>query len=702
MREMIPTTRDLVAAAVAAGLVVGLWGSGALRALDRPAADLLVRCAHRPVPAAVPVAVVAIDDDAVAAEGALPWPRERLARLVTAAQGAGAKAVVLDILVPDPGDEAGDRALALALDGLPTVLAAALERPGRWLLPLERFGGAAHAAHSHAEIGPDGVVRTLASSKQADGVALPALAVAAARHLGWLTALAPGAPLHLDFVPSPFAIPTAGASELLAGRVPAELLAGRVVFIGVTATGATDQLIVPIARSTPAPGVLVHASATAALVSGGLLQPAGIGSVLGWSLVLALAVQVLRSRYGRLRLLAVTAVAAAGLAAAALLLHLTGRLAPPVTMLTAVAASAVVREATESRQARRRADELLAGLARSRDAGEPRHRPAGAAERLSLVQQLQDEAVRDLDLRRALLEGLDEGVVFWDGAGVAVLSNPAAARLWGGPPLRSEMPGNGDPQIVQRDGRDLELRTTPLRDGLLGLIRDVTAERTLERRRREMQRLISHELRTPLGSLAGFGRMLQRYELDRDEVLRVATLICGEADRLSQTVSTFLDLERLDAGRPPGEVSRVDLAVVARGRLEVLAGAAAGRSQDLRWDDRGPAPVAGVATLLERVVDNLVGNAIKHPPPGTAIHVTVRCEGTDAVLEVSDDGPGISPDARSQIFERFYRAPGAAGGSGLGLALVRDVVTWHGGCITVDDRPGGGACFTVRLPLEDA
>ncbi len=692
--------QDLATAALAAAVTTMLWYTGPLRALDRPAADLLLRAAHRSTPAAVPVAVVALDDASVAAEGPLPWPRARLARLVEAARSAGAEAVVLDILLADPGDEAGDRALAQALGQGPAILAAALREPGRWLLPHWRFGGAERAAHTHAEVGPDGVVRVVAASKQAGDIALPALPVAVARQLGWRESVAPGTALRPDFVPSPRRIAVVSAATLM--RHPDTVaLAGRVALIGVTATGATDQFVVPTAPRTPSPGVLVHASAATAIAAGGLLRPSGMTSVFAWCLTLALATQLLRSRSGRLHPAAPAAVALGGLVAAALLLHFARHLAPPATMLAAVAVSVVARETVESRRTRHQADRLLASLvAATGDGPEPRA-PTGAGERLETVSRLQRTVLRDLELRRTLLEGMEEGVVLWSTSEDPLLVNPAAHTLWGGTPALTEMPEDGVTNVLRRGDRYLEVRASRLGSERLGLLRDITAERQLEQRRREMQRLMSHELRTPLGSLAGFARMLERYELSREEILRVAGTITAEAERLGSTVTTFLDLERLEAGQLDVQPVQLELVDLVGRRLQVLRGAAEARQQALELEASGTLLVMGVPGLIERVLDNLVGNALKHPPPGTPVSIRLSREDGSAVIEVSDAGPGVPEEARSRLFERFFRGPGAAGGSGLGLAFAHEVVTWHGGCIQVDESPEGGARFTVRLPLAE-
>jgi two-component system OmpR family sensor kinase len=114
--------------------------------------------------------------------------------------------------------------------------------------------------------------------------------------------------------------------------------------------------------------------------------------------------------------------------------------------------------------------------------------------------------------------------------------------------------------------------------------------------------------------------------------------------------------------------------------------------------------VEGVGDDLHRVVGNLVENALVHTPSGTPVTVSVRREGDDAVLEVSDRGPGIPPELRERIFNRFTR--GAANpttrGSGLGLSIVRAVAQAHGGRVELGGAGGGGARFTVTLPVSEA
>jgi signal transduction histidine kinase len=142
----------------------------------------------------------------------------------------------------------------------------------------------------------------------------------------------------------------------------------------------------------------------------------------------------------------------------------------------------------------------------------------------------------------------------------------------------------------------------------------------------------------------------------------------------------------------------VDLGDVAAEGAGSLVKTAAGRGVRLALDPE-PAIVDGDGARLRQLIVILVDNAIRHSPRGGAVRVSVRSDDREAVLEVDDDGPGIRPEDMPHVFERFWRAPGAAaGGTGLGLAIAKSIGDLHEGRIIVTNRPGGGARFIVRLP----
>jgi signal transduction histidine kinase len=701
----IKRLQSLLLALAATVLSAASWVLGWLPPMERATGDLLLRSSSRGVGREPGVVAVLIDDLAVERYGPLPWPRDRLANLVDAVEGAGARGLVVDLLLADQTDLEADLSLADALGGIPHVLAAAFDRDGGWLLPIEDFGGASTAAHAYGEVGPDGVVRTIAATKQRHGLALPALALAAAQLLEPDLAIETGFELRPEFRPAPQDLPAVSAASVLEGVHDPGELTDRVVFVGIAATGAGDQFVVPTGpRHTPVPGVLAHASAAASIVHDRLIRVPGWGWALTAAFVLSYGVQLFRDRRGEFDFAVFAALVAGIILIAIMALRFGLVLVPATSMLTAVVLSALLRETVESRTARRESGRLLQAVL-EHIGGPPLPVPRTAAGRLDALRHLQNSVLEDDARRQALLEGMDEGVALWNADGDVVLSNPAIERLWGGPPTLREVtpdPETEGPLLLNRGSRRLAIGLTDLGRGHLAIIRDVTAEHTLEQRRREMQRLVSHELKTPLASIAGFGESLERYELDGEEQRRVASLIRGEAQRLQEMVTVFLDLERLGGGHWEGAAEVVDVSQRVASRLEVLDAAARVKEITIKPSLPEGCHTWGVPALLDRVVDNLVGNAIKYTENGDEIEVEVSRSSNRVCLVVRDHGPGIPEKGMARVFDRFYRVPGTEGsGAGLGLALVKEVVDWHGGCITINSEMAVGSAFTVSLPTTE-
>ncbi len=234
--------------------------------------------------------------------------------------------------------------------------------------------------------------------------------------------------------------------------------------------------------------------------------------------------------------------------------------------------------------------------------------------------------------------------------------------------------------------------------------------RTLEqmlrplRQQREFVADASHELRTPLTSVIANLELLQASigAPGREEELAMVDGALRSSKRMSRLVSDLLLLARADAGRIGARV-RCDLTEIARNAAAEVAPTIGER--ELRVDNRSSLLVDANPDELHRLVVNLIDNAARHTPPGSTIQVRLYVSGRDAVLEVADDGPGVPPEMREQIFDRFVRGDGPAdtavrGGSGLGLAIVRAVARSHGGSAEVTDSESNGALFRVRLPLR--
>lgn len=202
----------------------------------------------------------------------------------------------------------------------------------------------------------------------------------------------------------------------------------------------------------------------------------------------------------------------------------------------------------------------------------------------------------------------------------------------------------------------------------------------------------AHELRTPLTIL--------RTQIDMIEDRDLAQSLRNDVESMSRLVNQLLEIAELDTFQVNDD-EVADLTAVATEIAAYLAPIALSRGKTVAVAGaEAPVPVRGNAEAIGRAVRNLVENALAHTPPGTAVDIEV---GADGVLCVSDCGPGVAPADREVIFRRFWRRdrrrPGSAG---LGLSIVARIAEMHGGTVSVGDRPGGGAAFTLRFPRRAA
>ena len=261
-----------------------------------------------------------------------------------------------------------------------------------------------------------------------------------------------------------------------------------------------------------------------------------------------------------------------------------------------------------------------------------------------------------------------------------------------------------------------------LYSGLEEKVRDRTKE--LEQANRRMQELdqlkshflstVSHELRTPLTSIKAYAEiLLDTSNLQPEMGTRFLSIIEKEADRMSRLISDLLDLTKIESGTANWMMSNSDLGEIVIRSVAVLAPNAVEKRIELRVTASEPQPVWADADRLEEVITNLVGNAVKFCSHGGRIEVKVErttTSGPDSDLSgnyvrvaVADNGPGIRPDERDRVFEKFYQGTknrSAASGTGLGLAISREIVLHHKGELWVDAEPGVGSTFYFTLPLQ--
>jgi PAS domain S-box-containing protein len=281
-------------------------------------------------------------------------------------------------------------------------------------------------------------------------------------------------------------------------------------------------------------------------------------------------------------------------------------------------------------------------------------------------------------------------------------------------------------EALHRDGHRFpaELSIVPVKTAagtmFSGFVRDITErrraqedlERALElereatRQLRELDEMkntflqaVSHDLRTPLAAILGLAVTLERGEvpLEAHETQDLARRIAGNARKLDRLVTNLLDMDRLARGIVTPKLAPTDVGALVRRLLAETQALGDRRSQT----DVHPVVVSVDAAKVERIVENLLANAARYAPEDATVWVSVRAHDGGVLILVEDDGPGIPPELREEIFEPFRQGPDAprhSPGVGVGLTLVRRFAELHGGRAWVQERRGGGASFRVFLP----
>jgi signal transduction histidine kinase len=274
------------------------------------------------------------------------------------------------------------------------------------------------------------------------------------------------------------------------------------------------------------------------------------------------------------------------------------------------------------------------------------------------------------------------------GLGFAVLST---ACWWLSDHL-SPAPRSGTPALYWETGTHL------LAYLVMGL--GVAELRAALQRQRDLLRVVSHDLRSPLGAMMGQAELLARH-VDRDSWAAArAAAIVRAGQRMNAMIQDLVDAAR---ERPRLDLQPVELRPFLGELLVRMSASLPCHRVDLELGD-GPLVVEADPARLERIVVNLLTNALRYSPDSERVLVTAELAGSRVVLSVVDHGPGIAPEDRVHLFERYHRGRASVGTEGVGLGLhgTRLLVQAHRGRIRVDDTPGGGAAFRVELPRAEA
>ena len=227
--------------------------------------------------------------------------------------------------------------------------------------------------------------------------------------------------------------------------------------------------------------------------------------------------------------------------------------------------------------------------------------------------------------------------------------------------------------------------------------------RESERLKSDLVNTVSHELRTPLSGVLGFTKLLLTREFDSETRRHYLGIVDAQARRLSQLIDDFLDVRTIEEGRFDRARDLVDLGTLLRDEATLYSLQSEKHELALDLPDT-PLPVMGNADRLRQVIGNLLSNAIKYSPQGGLVQVTASVRGDAVRFEVRDEGIGIPTEQQPRIFTKFFRADAAASGitgTGLGLAVSRDIVESHGGQIGFMSAEGEGTTFFVELPGAD-
>ncbi len=707
-----------------------LQSSGLTGRLDNQlldSASSLVQLAHSD-----DIVLVAIDDRSLAEVSAWPWPRSTHADLIDRLNEAGARAIVLDVLFVENGIAEDDAALAQAMARagntvLPHTFTARPDvRTGvDPLYPLpELRSAAAGVGHVVAEPDADGILRRFELITATDQGEYPHLALEVLDLIGQSTdQFRPGQTALIPFPPDNLFV-TYSASQVLNGEAVAEYFDGKIVLIGATAQGMGDRYSVASGDVGLMTGVETQGNLLNALMADIVIDPAGEGARTALAII-TLFILFAAFWYVSPKIsLTVTLSLVFGVLAICLslltLAHIWLPVAPVVIMIgLAYPLWSWRRLSHVSRYLDREAARMMRGNESVSHGGNSGRRKIQGMEyvarQVERVRGLITSIEGSLAFLRQVIEAAPDAMIVIDGNGKVQMLNAKADQIfpdWDAQdPLslddlfqfgRASAQRDGD-ELLTEDGRIFLIAKAPLGslpqadDALTGdilALREITDLRRLDQERKQMLEFLSHDMRTPQVAIIGLTRKPDKSPHGPDTMARIKK----QAERTLKLADDFVQLARLESPELQLEDSDISALIEeACDRAYVLA-----EAKQIRIEQQLPAEpcFADVdASLIARMLDNLIGNAVKYSPQDSRITVKlgVTPKGTHQIF-VSDEGAGL-PEARiKDPFARFgAHATHAGPSAGLGLALVKKVVDAHSGTIEVTSQPGSGTQFAITL-----
>jgi len=339
-------------------------------------------------------------------------------------------------------------------------------------------------------------------------------------------------------------------------------------------------------------------------------------------------------------------------------------------------------------------------------------------QRIRLDEQF-TEIVRDKALLNALSKSMSEGLILVDresriqsinqsalaildidesGIGKNILEAIRRADILDH--LNLALSGQNNELIFEISSKTYQIIFSPVENGALMLLLDITEKAEAEKLRREFSANVSHELKTPLTVISGYAELVENGMVKSEDIIGIAAKIKNESSRLLTLIEDIIKLSRLDESNSTKDFTEFDLTVIVREVAASLSQRAADADVNLNLPDK-PMLISANRDMLFEMFYNLLDNGIKYNKPDGKITVLLSKSHDHIHVSVADTGIGIEKKHLSRIFERFYRVDASrskeTGGTGLGLSIVKHIVAFHNGTISVESKPGIGT--TIRITL---
>jgi PAS domain S-box-containing protein len=698
-----------------------------LSAAARPAADQ-------------DILIVAIDDPSLAALGKWPWDRSTHARLIERLQAKQPRSITFDILLAETSMAASDASLAEAMrqGPAPVFMPLHFSTPGNdgraydTIMPASIFAGAVSGiGHANVTFDTDGIVRRGSLCFRADGetVRWPHLMELAYRGNAAKPSPAFGQHRCGDELLIPYAqrgrFAEVSYAEMLSGEVPAELVRGRDVIIGATATGMGDNFPTPNGNEGQLSGIEIMANMLGALRRDDFIAPVSQSWTTGASLLPLWLLMILFLLWKpRAVLLASLATIALILTASAAFLWNSIWLAPGAALLGVL----IVYPLWGWRRLQAMSDFMGSELRALEQEGEASPLPVQPNRATDLVGRQSEALAGSIDHMRDLrrfvsdtLADLPDPMFVTDPEGAVTLTNDLLKERLGrdlagmsqskaldtlvAPEHRMQVDRylqNPEAEECVRFHSPLDrtfvMRRSEIRSdagdlrGHIHYLTDITDLARAEAEREEVLQLLSHDMRAPQSTIIAI--------LDGDIDAAARKRIERNARRTMQLAQDFVEIARM--GETEFEGEDVLLADLVREVADSLWPLANERGIKFAFgDSSNGAFVLAEPDRLFRAFCNLIDNAIKFSPDDGTINMAVARQSSEIVVTVSDSGPGIPPEILPKLFSRFASGgehKGRVSGAGLGLNFVQAVIARHGGSVTASNNAEKGATFTVRLP----